>query len=72
MPSNSKFEICVWIYQIFEREQIPIHHLSNKSNPNTDKPKYFQMRPNINLLFKFYSIGSEFIKFGYENDKVLI
>ncbi len=38
-----EFEIQMWvrIYQIFERDQIPIHHLSNKSNLNTDKPKVF-------------------------------
>ncbi len=45
-----EFEVrmWVWIYQIFERDQIPIHHLSNKSNPNTNKPKDFWIRPNIN------------------------
>jgi hypothetical protein len=25
-----------------------------------------------NILFKFYSKGSEFTKFGYENDKIFI
>jgi hypothetical protein len=38
-----KFEVWMWlqIYQIYERDQIPIHHLLNKSNLNTDKPKRF-------------------------------
>jgi hypothetical protein len=38
-----KFEVkmSVQIVQIFGRDQIPICHLSNKSNPNTDKPKDF-------------------------------
>jgi hypothetical protein len=41
-----KFEVWMWvrIYQIFERDQIPICHISNKSNPKTDKPKDFQIR----------------------------
>ncbi len=45
-----EFKVQMWvqIYQIFERDQIPICHLSNKSNPNTDKPKGFQIWPNIN------------------------
>ncbi len=34
-----KFEVrmWVWIYQIFERDQIPICHLLNKSKLNSDK-----------------------------------
>ncbi len=32
----------VGIYQILEKDQIPICHLSNKSNPNTDKPNSFE------------------------------
>ncbi len=43
-----KVQMWVWIGQIFERDQIPICHLSNKSNPNTDKRKDFWIRPNIN------------------------
>jgi hypothetical protein len=34
-----KVQMWVWIYQIFERDQIPIHNLSNKLNPNTNKQK---------------------------------
>ncbi len=45
-----EFEVrmCVRIYRIFERDQKPIRHLSIKLNPNNDKPKDFQIRPNIN------------------------
>jgi hypothetical protein len=32
---------CDRIYQIFERNQIPIHYLSNKLNPNTKKLSIF-------------------------------
>jgi len=34
-----EFKVRMWvsIYQIFKRDQIPICHLSNKSNLNTDK-----------------------------------
>jgi len=40
------YEVWMWvrIYQIFERDQIPICHISNKSKPKTDKPKDFQIR----------------------------
>jgi hypothetical protein len=40
-----KFEVHlqVQIYQIFERDRIPICYLSNKSNLNTDKPKIFEL-----------------------------
>jgi hypothetical protein len=39
-----KFEVQmrIRIYQIFERDQIPIHHLSNESNPNTDELNSFK------------------------------
>ncbi len=42
-----KVQMWVWIYKIFERDQITIHHLSNKSYPNNDKPKDFWIRLNI-------------------------
>jgi hypothetical protein len=37
-----KFEVQMWvrIYQIFERDLIPIHHLLNKSNMNTNTSKF--------------------------------
>ncbi len=35
--------MSVQIYQIFERDRIPICHLSNKLNLNTDKPKIFEL-----------------------------
>jgi len=47
-----KVQMWDWIYQIFKRDQIPICHLSNKLNLITDKPKYFQIRPNINEISK--------------------
>ncbi len=36
-----EFEVQMWvqIYQIFERDQLPIRYLWNKSKPNTNKPK---------------------------------
>ena len=40
----------VQIVQIFESDQIPNCNVLNKSNPNTDKPKDFWIRPNINEL----------------------
>jgi len=45
-----KFEVQMWvrIYQKFEKDQIPICHLSKKWNLITDKPTDFQIRPNIN------------------------
>ncbi len=44
-----EFEVWMWvrICQIFKKDWIPICHLSNKSHPNTDKPKD-EIRPNIN------------------------
>ncbi len=36
-------QMWVWIYQIFKRVLIPLCHLSNKSNQNTDKPKFFEL-----------------------------
>jgi hypothetical protein len=38
-----KVQMWVHIYQIFERDQIPIHHLWDKLNPNTDKWKIFEL-----------------------------
>ncbi len=33
----------------FKKDRIPIHHLSNQSNLNTDKPTmYIQIIPNLN------------------------
>ncbi len=43
-----KNQMRVQIVWIFESDQIPNHNLSNKSNPNTDKPKDFWTRLNIN------------------------
>jgi hypothetical protein len=42
-----KFKVQMWveIHQIFERDQIPIRNLSNKLNPNTDKPKDWVDQP---------------------------
>jgi hypothetical protein len=56
-----KVQMWVWIYQIFERDGITIHHLSNKSNPNTDKPKDFLIRLNIN---EYQQIGEK-LKLNY-------
>ncbi len=38
-----KVRMSIWIYQISERDRIPIRHSSNKSNPNTDKPTSFKL-----------------------------
>ncbi len=43
-----EYQMWVWIVWIFESDQIPNSKLTNKSNPNTDKPKDFWIRPNIN------------------------
>ncbi len=50
------------IYQKFEKDQIPTHHLTNKSNQNTDKPKDIQIRPNINEYYhKGEKLGSNYL-----------
>ncbi len=36
-------QMWLWIYQIFERHQIPIYHLWNKSNLNTAWTKIFEL-----------------------------
>ncbi len=43
-----ELEVRMWvqIYQIFEGDRIPIRHLSNKSDLNTDKPN------SLNILQK--------------------
>jgi hypothetical protein len=40
-----EFEVhmLIQILQRFERDQIPICYLLNKSNPNTDKPNTFKL-----------------------------
>ncbi len=47
-----KIQMWVWVDHIFERDQIPICYLSNKSNLNKDKPNIFECDQNKQMFAK--------------------
>ncbi len=48
-----EYEYQMWV-RIIESDQIPNCNFSNKSNLNSDKPKDFWIRPNINEYLQFW------------------
>ncbi len=61
-----EFENRMWvrIVWLFESDWIPNHHLSNKSNSNTDKPKEFRIRSNIYEYLLFHPTPTSFTIVG--------
>jgi len=51
-----KVWMWVWILWIFKSDLTPNHNLSNKSNPNTDKPKDVDDNWLLNLV-KYFSVA---------------
>ncbi len=66
LPLNLNTECEFEFTKKFEKDQIPIRHLSNQLNPNTNKLKHSQIRPNINE----YQHISEKLRLNYS--KILV